>query len=109
MLFLHITRSLNFLKMLAHCLSVGVGGRPSCPDQEGRRGSEEGLPENFGVPLEGDRDVGALCGSHQGERHHEKKKKGLGPTMEGNCQVILTATIVDKLEKVKTYIRVSQL
>ena len=39
--------------------------RPSCPDQEGRRGSEEVLPENFGVPLEGDRDVGALCGSHQ--------------------------------------------
>ena len=31
-----------------------------------RRGSEEVLPENFGVPLEGDRDVGALCGSHQG-------------------------------------------
>ena len=30
------------------------------------RGSEEVLPENFGVPLEGDRDVGALCGSHQG-------------------------------------------
>ena len=29
-------------------------------------GSEEVLPENFGVPLEGDRDVGALCGSHQG-------------------------------------------
>ena len=27
---------------------------------------EEVLPENFGVPLEGDRDVGALCGSHQG-------------------------------------------
>ena len=22
--------------------------------------------ENLGVPLEGDRDVGALCGSHQG-------------------------------------------
>ena len=42
------------------------GSRPSCPDQEGRRGSEEVLPENFGVPLEGDRDVGALCGSHQG-------------------------------------------
>ena len=38
----------------------------------------------------------------------EKKKKGLGPTMEGNCQVVLTATI-DKLEKVKTYICVSQL
>ena len=42
------------------------GSRPYCPDQEGRRGSEEVLPENFGVPLEGDRDVGALCGSHQG-------------------------------------------
>ena len=27
---------------------------------------EEVLPEIFGVPLEGDRDVGALCGSHQG-------------------------------------------
>ena len=40
--------------------------RPSCPDQEGRRGSEEVVPENFRVPLEGDRDVGALCGSHQG-------------------------------------------
>src|SRR5574341_1063743 len=35
---------------------------PTFPDQEGRRGSEEVLPENFGVPLEGDRDVGALCG-----------------------------------------------
>ena len=31
-------------------------------DQEGRRGSEEVLPENFGVPLEGDRDVGAQIG-----------------------------------------------
>ena len=29
------------------------GSRPSCPDQEGRRGSEEVLPENFGVRLEG--------------------------------------------------------
>src|SRR5574337_143575 len=29
------------------------GSRPSSPDQEGRRGSEEVLPENFGVPLEG--------------------------------------------------------
>ena len=27
--------------------------RRSCPDQEGRRGSEEVVPENFGVPLEG--------------------------------------------------------
>src|SRR5574341_40000 len=42
------------------------GSRPSCPDQEGRRGSEEVVRENLGVPREGDRDVGALCGSHQG-------------------------------------------
>ena len=42
------------------------GSRPSCPDQEGRRGSEEVVPEIFGGPLEGDGDVGALCGSHQG-------------------------------------------
>ena len=27
---------------------------------------EEGVPENLGVPLEGDRDFGELCGSHQG-------------------------------------------
>src|SRR5574342_382437 len=42
------------------------GSRPSCRDQEGRRGSEEVVPENLGVPLQGDRDAGALCGSHQG-------------------------------------------
>ena len=30
-------------------------------DQEGRKGSEEGVPENLGVPLEGDRDFGELC------------------------------------------------
>ena len=40
------------------------GSRPSCQDQEGRRGSEEVVPENLGVPLEGYRDVGELCGSH---------------------------------------------
>ena len=34
------------------------GSRPSRPDQEGRKGSEEGVPENFRVPLEGDRDFG---------------------------------------------------
>lgn len=28
------------------------GSRPSCPDQEGRKGSEEGVPENLSVPLE---------------------------------------------------------
>ena len=38
------------------------GSRPSCPDQEGRRGSEEVVPENLGVPLQGDRDAGELCG-----------------------------------------------
>jgi hypothetical protein len=42
------------------------GSRPSCPDQEGRKGSEEGVPENLSVPLEGDRDFGELCGSHPG-------------------------------------------
>src|SRR5574341_2584778 len=42
------------------------GSRPSRPDQEGRKGSEEAVPENLSVPLEGDRDFGELCGSHQG-------------------------------------------
>ena len=41
------------------------GRRPSCPDQEGRKGSEEGVPETLGVPLEGYWDFGELCGSHQ--------------------------------------------
>ena len=34
------------------------GSRPSCRDQEGRRGSEEVVPVNLGVPLQGDRDAG---------------------------------------------------
>ena len=38
------------------------GSRPSCRNQEGRRGSEEVLPENLGVPLQGDRDAGELGG-----------------------------------------------
>src|SRR5574341_978933 len=38
------------------------GSRPSCRDQEGRRGSEEVVPENLGVPLQGDQDAGELCG-----------------------------------------------
>src|SRR5574338_388957 len=42
------------------------GSRPSCPDQEGRKGSEDGVLEKLSVPLEGDRDFGELCGSHQG-------------------------------------------
>ena len=31
------------------------GNRPSCRNQEGRSGSEEVVPGNLGVPLEGDR------------------------------------------------------
>ena len=38
------------------------GSRPSCRDQEGRRVSEAVVPENLGVPLQGDRDAGELCG-----------------------------------------------
>ena len=45
---------------------IFTSGGHSISHQEGRRGSEEVVPENFGVPLEGNRDVGALCGSHQG-------------------------------------------
>ena len=37
---------------------------------EGRKGSEEGVPQNLSVPLEGDRDFGELCGSHQIGRAH---------------------------------------
>ena len=40
------------------------GNRPSCRDQAGRRGSEEMVPGNLGVPLKGDRDVRELCRSH---------------------------------------------
>ena len=36
--------------------------RPSCRDKEGRRGSEEVVPENLGVPLQGDRDAGEIDG-----------------------------------------------
>ena len=42
------------------------GSRPSCRDQEGLRGSEDVVPENLGVPLQGDRDAGELVGAHQG-------------------------------------------
>ena len=38
-----------------------VGGLP-----EDLKFELEGVPENLGVPLEGDRDFGELCGSHQG-------------------------------------------
>ena len=33
-----------------------------------QRGSEEGVPENLRVPLEGDRDFGELCGKLPGVR-----------------------------------------
>ena len=42
------------------------GSRPSCPDQEGIRGSEEVVPEILGVPLQGDLDAGELGRPHQG-------------------------------------------
>ena len=42
------------------------GSRHSCRVQEGRRGSEEVLPENLGVPIQGERDAGELCEAHQG-------------------------------------------
>ena len=42
------------------------GSPPASRDQEGRRGSEEVVPESLGVPLQGDRYVRELCGSHQG-------------------------------------------
>ena len=39
---------------IAYCCVMGnSGSRPSCRDQEGRKGSEEGVPENLSVPLEG--------------------------------------------------------
>ena len=42
------------------------GSRPSCRDQEGRRGSEEVVPENLGFPIQGDRDARELGAAHQG-------------------------------------------
>ena len=45
------------------------GSRPSCRDQEGRRGSEEVVPENLGVPLQGDRNAGELFGRIKGAKY----------------------------------------
>ena len=42
------------------------GSRTYSRDEEGRRGSEEVVPENLGIPLEGDRYGGELCESHEG-------------------------------------------
>ena len=44
------------------------GSRPSCRDQEGRRGSEEVVPENLGVPLQGDRISGNFVGRIKGAK-----------------------------------------
>ena len=44
------------------------GSRPSCRDQEGRRGSEEVVPENLGVPLQGDRDARNFVGRIKGAK-----------------------------------------
>ena len=45
------------------------GSRPSCRDQEGRSGLEEVVPENLGVPLEGDGDVGNFVGRLKGAKY----------------------------------------
>ena len=45
------------------------GSRPSCGDPEGRRGSEEVVPENLGVPLQGNRDAGELWGRIKGVKY----------------------------------------
>ena len=51
-------------------LQTKQGSRPSCPDQEGRRGSEEVVPESLGVPPQGDRDCGgALWGRIKGAKY----------------------------------------
>ena len=52
-------------RMVGNPLQTKQRSRPSYRDQEGRSGSEEVVLENLGVPLEGDRYVPELCGSHQ--------------------------------------------
>src|SRR5574341_391751 len=42
------------------------GSRPYCRDQEGRRGSEDVVRENLGVPLQGDRYSGNFVGRIKG-------------------------------------------
>ena len=59
---------LRFDSKVGNPFQTKQGNRPSCPDQEGRRGSEEVVPENFRVPPEGDRNDWNLCGSHQGSQ-----------------------------------------
>ena len=43
------------------------------------------VPEIFGVPLEGDRDFGELCGSHQGCQGPEALRSKINyPTLGSN-------------------------
>src|SRR5574339_588707 len=47
---------LRCARQVANPCHTKQGRRTPCPDQEGRKGPEEGVPENLSVPLEGDRD-----------------------------------------------------
>src|SRR5574337_376941 len=57
---------LRCTRKVGNPFQTNQGSRPSSRDQEGRRGSEEVVPENLGVPLEGDWNAGELCGAHRG-------------------------------------------
>ena len=46
---IHANSSLH--RKVGNPFQTKQGSRPSCPDQEGRKGSEEGVSENLGVPL----------------------------------------------------------
>src|SRR5574337_1015946 len=59
---------LRWDRKVGNPLQTKQGNRPSRPDQERRKGSEEVVPENLRVRLEGDRDLGELCGTHQGSQ-----------------------------------------
>ena len=63
---LEFRRETGLIRKVGKPFQTKQGSRPSCPEQEGRRGSEEVVPENLGAPFQGDRYVGELCGSHQG-------------------------------------------
>ena len=59
---LHCKGCENLSSLVAHM----VKNLPAMQEVEVQSLGEEHPLENFVVPLEGDRDVGALCGSHQG-------------------------------------------
>ena len=52
------------------------GSRLACRDPEGRRGSEEVVPEKLGVPIQGDRDVGNFVGRIKGAKYHFDHQDG---------------------------------